>query len=210
MRVYGFTAMLATLLERPQADARRGGVRPAGRDVPHRTLPSYKGTRDETPPDFEPQVPLMREVLDALGVVAVDKPDYEADDLLATYARMGREAGMEVLVVSGDRDTIQLVTDDVTLLYPRKGVSDLVEFTPASVEEKYAVAAAPVSGTAALVGETSDNLPGVPGVGPKTAAKWIATYDGLDGILASANDMPGKAGESLRANIDDGAGSTGS
>jgi DNA polymerase-1 len=167
-----------------------------------RRLPSYKGTRDETPPDFEPQVPLMREVLDALGVVAVDKEDYEADDLLATYARMGREAGMEVLVVSGDRDTIQLVTDDVTLLYPRKGVSDLVEFTPASVEEKYAVPPHRYPELAALVGESSDNLPGVPGVGPKTAAKWIATYDGLDGILASAEDVPGKAGESLRAHLD--------
>src|SRR5690606_22701349 len=127
-----------------------------------------------------------------------DKERYEADDLLATYARMGREAGMEVLVVSGDRDTIQLVTDDVTLLYPRKGVSDLVEFTPAAVAEKYGVTPSQYPDLAALVGETSDNLPGVPGVGPKTAAKWINTYGGLEGILAAAADVPGKAGESLR------------
>nr|WP_291382439.1 DNA polymerase I [Demequina sp.] len=200
--VYGFTAMLATLLsDRKPTHAAVAFDLPGG-TFRTRRLPSYKGTRDETPPDLEPQVPLMREVLDALGVVALDKPDYEADDLLATYARMGREAGMEVLVVSGDRDTIQLVTDDVTLLYPRKGVSDLVEFTPASVEAKYAVPPHRYPELAALVGETSDNLPGVPGVGPKTAAKWITAYGGLDGILASADDVPGKAGESLRANVE--------
>ncbi len=165
-------------------------------------LPSYKGTRDETPPDFEPQVPLIREMLDALRISAVDKHRYEADDLLATYARMGREAGMRVLVVSGDRDTIQLVTEDVTLLYPRKGVSDLVHFTPQAVEEKYAVIPSQYPDLAALVGETSDNLPGVPGVGPKTAAKWIGLYGGLEQILEQADDLPGKAGQSLRDHLD--------
>src|SRR5690554_5152172 len=105
---------------------------------------------------------------------------------------------MKVLVVSGDRDTIQLVTDDVTLLYPRKGVSDLVTFTPDAVVEKYAVRPEQYPELAALVGETSDNLPGVPGVGPKTAAKWIGVYGGLDQILERADDVPGKAGQSLR------------
>jgi len=200
--VYGFTSMLATLLaDRKPTHAAVAFDLPGGTFRTER-LPSYKGTRDATPPEFEPQVPLMREMLKALGVSAVDKPNYEADDLLATYARMGREAGMRVLVVSGDRDTIQLVNEDVTLLYPRKGVSDLVEYTPAAVFERYAVDPHQYPDIAALVGETSDNLPGVPGVGPKTAAKWIATYGGLDEILASANDVPGKAGESLRANLD--------
>ncbi|NTV40426.1 MAG: DNA polymerase I, partial [Demequinaceae bacterium] len=200
--VYGFTAMMATLIgDRKPTHAAVAFDLPGGTFRTVR-LPSYKGTRDATPPEFEPQVPLMREVLKALGVVAVDKPGFEADDLLATYARMGREAGMRVLVVSGDRDTIQLVTEDVTLLYPRKGVSDLVEYTPDTVFERYAVAPHQYPDLAALVGETSDNLPGVPGVGPKTAAKWIATYGSLDGILASADDVPGKAGESLRAHLD--------
>ena len=200
--VYGFTAMMATLIaDRKPTHAAVAFDLPGGTFRTER-LPSYKGTRDATPPEFEPQVPLMREVLKALGVAAVDKPRFEADDLLATYARMGREAGMRVLVVSGDRDTIQLVSDDVTLLYPRKGVSDLVEYTPESVFERYAVAPRQYPDVAALVGETSDNLPGVPGVGPKTAAKWIATYGSLDGILAAANDVPGKAGESLRAHLD--------
>ena len=200
--VYGFTSMLATLLtEWKPTHAAVAFDLPGGTFRTER-LPSYKGTRDATPPEFEPQVPLMREMLSALGVRAVDKPRYEADDLLATYARMGREAGMRVLVVSGDRDTIQLVTDDVTLLYPRKGVSDLVNYTPEAVFERYAVAPHQYPDIAALVGETSDNLPGVPGVGPKTAAKWIATYGSLDAILASADEVPGKAGESLRAHLD--------
>lgn len=200
--VYGFTTMMANLMKDHSPSHIAVAFDLPGGTFRTEILPSYKGTRDVTPPDFEPQVPLIREVLAALGVEAVDKPSYEADDLLATYARLGREAGMRVLVVSGDRDTIQLVNDDVTLLYPRKGVSDLVHFTPQSVFEKYEVRPEQYPDLAALVGETSDNLPGVPGVGPKTAAKWVATYGGLAGILDSAGDVPGKAGESLRAHID--------
>ncbi|WP_228375135.1 DNA polymerase I [Demequina iriomotensis] len=200
--VYGFTTMLATLMKDHQPTHVAVAFDLPGGTFRTERLPSYKGTRDATPPEFEPQVPLIREVLGALRVTAVDKANYEADDLLATYARLGREAGLRVLVVSGDRDTIQLVNDDVTLLYPRKGVSDLVHFTPASVEEKYGVRPEQYPDMAALVGETSDNLPGVPGVGPKTAAKWIVTYGGLPGILDSADDVPGKAGQSLRVHVD--------
>ncbi|WP_082105567.1 DNA polymerase I [Demequina subtropica] len=200
--VYGFTTMLATLLKDHQPTHVAVAFDLPGGTFRTERLPSYKGTRDATPPEFEPQVPLIREMLGALRVAAVDKERFEADDLLATYARMGREAGLRVLVVSGDRDTIQLVNDDVTLLYPRKGVSDLVHFTPASVEEKYGVRPDQYPDMAALVGETSDNLPGVPGVGPKTAAKWIVTYGGLAGILDSADDVPGKAGQSLRDHLD--------
>lgn len=200
--VYGFTTMLATLMREHEPTHVAVAFDLPGGTFRTERLPSYKGTRDETPADFEPQVPLIREMLDALNIAAVDKEQYEADDLLATYARLGREAGMRVLVVSGDRDTIQLVTDDVTLLYPRKGVSDLVHFTPQAVEEKYAVVPAQYPDLAALVGETSDNLPGVPGVGPKTAAKWIGIYGGLQQILENADDVPGKAGQSLRDHLD--------
>lgn len=200
--VYGFTAMLASLMKDNAPTHIAVAFDLPGGTFRTERLPTYKGTRDETPPEFEPQVPLIREVLDALGVASVDKERYEADDLLATYARMGREAGMRVLVVSGDRDTIQLVTDDVTLLYPRKGVSDLVRFTPDAVVERYGVRPEQYPDLAALVGETSDNLPGVPGVGPKTAAKWISTYGGLAEILERADDVPGKAGQSLRDHLD--------
>ncbi|MFN3865708.1 MAG: DNA polymerase I [Demequina sp.] len=200
--VYGFTSMLATLMKDNAPTHVAVAFDLPGGTFRTERLPSYKGTRDATPPEFEPQVPLIREVLAALGVAAVDKDNYEADDLLATYARLGREAGMRVLVVSGDRDTIQLVTEDVTLLYPRKGVSDLVRFTPDAVVEKYGVRSDQYPDLAALVGETSDNLPGVPGVGPKTAAKWIGVYGGLEEILDSAEDVPGKAGQSLREHLD--------
>ena len=200
--VYGFTTMLSTLMREYKPTHVAVAFDLPGGTFRTEILPSYKGTRDATPPDFEPQVPLIREVLAALGVAAVDRPNFEADDLLATYARLGREAGLKVLVVSGDRDTIQLVNDDVTLLYPRKGVSDLVNYTPAAVVERYEVKPEQYPDLAALVGETSDNLPGVPGVGPKTAAKWINTYGGLAGILEAADDVPGKAGESLRAHLD--------
>ena len=200
--VYGFTTMLSTLMREHKPTHIAVAFDLPGGTFRTEILPSYKGTRDATPPDFEPQVPLIREMLAALGVAAVDKPTFEADDLLATYARLGREAGMQVLVVSGDRDTIQLVTDTVTLLYPRKGVSDLVHYTPDAVVEKYEVRPEQYPDLAALVGETSDNLPGVPGVGPKTAAKWVATYGGLEQILAAADDVPGKAGENLRAHLE--------
>lgn len=200
--VYGFTSMLATLMRDHQPTHVAVAFDLPGGTFRTEQLPSYKGTRDETPPEFEPQVPLIREVLTALGVAAVDKPRYEADDLLATYSTLGRAAGMRVLVVSGDRDTIQLVNGDVTLLYPRKGVSDLVHFTPEAVQEKYGVRPEQYPDLAALVGETSDNLPGVPGVGPKTAAKWIGIYGGLPQILDSAEDVPGKAGQSLRDHLD--------
>ncbi len=200
--VYGFTTMLATLMKENQPTHVAVAFDLPGGTFRTEELPSYKGTRDETPPDFEPQVPLIREMLGALRIQAVDKERYEADDLLATYARLGREAGMRVLVVSGDRDTIQLVTEDVTLLYPRKGVSDLVRYTPEAVVEKYAVPPHQYPELAALVGETSDNLPGVPGVGPKTAAKWIGNYGDLDQILEQADQIPGKAGQSLRDHID--------
>ena len=200
--VYGFTTMLATLLKDNEPTHVAVAFDLPGGTFRTERLPSYKGTRDETPPEFEPQVPLIREVLGAMRIAAVDKQGFEADDLLATYARMGHEAGLRVLVVSGDRDTIQLVNDDVTLLYPRKGVSDLVRFTPEAVHEKYGVLPHQYPDMAALVGETSDNLPGVPGVGPKTAAKWINAYGGLAGILDSADDVPGKAGQSLRDHVD--------
>lgn len=200
--VYGFSAMLATLLTTHKPTHVAVAFDLPGGTFRTERYPAYKGTRGDTPPEFIPQVPLLREALRALRIEVVDKPNYEADDILATYARQGAEAGLEVLVVSGDRDTFQMVNESVTVLYPVRGVSELAAMTPAAVTEKYGVAPSRYPDLAALVGETSDNLPGVPGVGPKTAAKWIDTYGGLDAILARADDIPGKAGESLRATID--------
>ena len=199
--VYGFTSMLINLL-RDEAPTHVAVAFDVSRQTFRKeTYPEYKGTRDETPEAFRGQVPLIEEVLAALAVPALGKEGFEADDILATLATRGQAAGLDVLVCSGDRDTFQLISDAVTVLYPRKGVSDLVRMTPSAVEEKYGVTPGRYSDLAALVGETSDNLPGVPGVGPKTAAKWIGTYEGLDGIIAHAPAIGGKAGESLRAHL---------
>lgn len=201
--VYGFTSMLINLLrdEQPSHIA-------VAFDLSHVTFRTkeyadYKGTRPETPAEFKGQVELIREVLGALNIVCVDKEDYEADDIIATISNQADDAGWQTLIVSGDRDSFQLVDENTTVLYPKRGVSQMDVMNPQAVEEKYGVPPARYPELAALVGETSDNLPGVPGVGPKTAAKWIAKYDGLENILAKPEQITGKVGESLRSHLDD-------
>ncbi|HMR22198.1 MAG TPA: DNA polymerase I, partial [Micropruina sp.] len=201
--VYGFTSMLINVLRDEQPTHLAVAF-----DVSRQTFRSnlyseYKANRSKSPQEFTGQVGLIKEVLDALNITHVELDGFEADDIIATLARQAAAQGLKVLICTGDRDTLQLVTDDVTVLYPRKGVSDLVRMTPATVLERYFVPPAQYPELAALVGESSDNLPGVPGVGPKTAAKWIATYDGLENIVRRAAEIPGKAGESFRAHLDD-------
>lgn len=164
-----------------------------------RIYPEYKATRGETPSEFIGQVPLLQEALAAMGVVTLTKEDYEADDILATLAHQAGEQGFDVLVVSGDRDTFQLVNDRVTVLYPSaRGVSELKRYTPAAVEERYGVPPQKYPDIAALVGETSDNLVGVDKVGEKTAVKWITQYGSLDSVLEHADDITGVVGQNLR------------
>ena len=191
--VYGFVSMLANLIANEQPTHVAVAFDAGSQTFRTEVLPSYKGTRDKTPEEFKGQVPLIEEILAALRIPALSKDNFEADDILATLAGQAAAEGMQVLVCSGDRDTLQLVDENVTVLYPVKGVSELARMTPDAVESKYGVPPARYPDLAALVGETSDNLPGVPGVGPKTAAKWIAAYDGLEGILARAAEVPGKA-----------------
>ncbi|WP_018349860.1 DNA polymerase I [Longispora albida] len=200
--VYGFTSMLINLI-RDEKPSHVGVAFDVSRQS-FRTeqYPEYKAGRSETPGEFKGQVSLIHEVLTALNIPFVEMPGFEADDVLATLATMASAAGFdEVLIASGDRDALQLVTDRVTILYPKKGVSDLARMTPAAVQEKYGVPPERYRDLAALVGESSDNLPGVPGVGPKTAAKWITQYDGLENIVARADEIKGKAGESLREHL---------
>ncbi|MDO5735510.1 MAG: DNA polymerase I [Propionibacteriaceae bacterium] len=200
--VFGFTSMLINVLrdEKPTHFAVAFDV--SRHSFRTDSYPEYKANRSASPEEFKGQVTLIKDVLDALNIPHVELPGYEADDVIATLATQAEAEGYEVLVCSGDRDALQLVTDDVTVLYPRKGVSDLARMTPEAVQEKYLVPPGRYPEIAALVGETSDNLPGVPGVGPKTAAKWITEYDGLDNIVARAEQIKGKAGESLRAHLD--------
>ncbi|WP_229400118.1 DNA polymerase I [Micromonospora okii] len=201
--VYGFTSMLINVLrdERPTHIVVAFDV--SRRSFRTEKYAEYKAGRSETPADFKGQVSLVKEVLAALQVPVVEMEGYEADDVIATLACQARDQGMSVLISSGDRDAFQLVDDNITVLYPRKGVSDLARMDAAAIEAKYGVGPQRYRDLAALVGETSDNLPGVPGVGPKTAAKWINLYGGVDGVVARADEIKGKAGESLRERLAD-------
>lgn len=202
--VYGFTSMLINVLRDEQPT--HVGV---AFDVSRQTFrmeeySEYKAKRNKTPSEFSSQLPLIEEVLNALRIPFLKKEGYEADDIIATLVTQAlREEDMEVLILTGDRDSLQLVTDRSTVLYPMRGVSDLARMTPAAVEEKYKVPPARYPELAAIVGETSDNLPGVPGVGPGFAARWITEYDGLDNVITHADKITGKKGEALREHLGD-------
>ncbi|WP_340538750.1 DNA polymerase I [Nocardioides sp. GXZ039] len=201
--VFGFTSMLINVLRDEQPT--HIGV---AFDVSRQTFrmeeySEYKAKRQKTPGEFSSQLPLIEEVLDALRIPFLKKPGYEADDIIATLTTQALADGMEVLILTGDRDSLQLVTEHSTVLYPTRGVSELARMTPEAVEAKYGVAPARYPELAALVGEDSDNLPGIPGVGPKTAAKWLGLYDGLDNVITRADEVKGKAGDNLRAHLGD-------
>ncbi|MCL2423521.1 MAG: DNA polymerase I, partial [Micrococcales bacterium] len=197
--VYGFVSMLAGLLRDEQPTHLAVAFDVGRTTFRSQRYPEYKATRSETPEPFRGQVGLIEEVLAAMAVPVLTKEDFEADDILATLASQGAAQGMQVLVCSGDRDTFQLVDDHVTVLYPVRGVSELRRMTPAEVEGRYGVPPQRYPDLAALVGEDSDNLPGVPGVGPKTAAKWLNAHGDLAAVLAAAADgtITGKAGAAL-------------
>ncbi|WP_285027285.1 DNA polymerase I [Plantibacter sp. ME-Dv--P-122b] len=197
--IHGFISMLISLLKNENPSHIAVAFDISRRSFRTREYPEYKGTRGETPPEFKGQVPLLEEALKAMNITTISKEDYEADDILATLAKQGAEEGFRVLVVSGDRDTIQLVTDDVTLLYPSsQGVSALTRYDGAKVFERYGIRPEQYPEIAALVGETSDNLPGIPKVGEKTAVKWLNQFGSLEQILERADEITGKVGESLR------------
>lgn len=201
--VFGFTSMLLNVLRDEQPTHVAVAFDVSRHSFRTDAYPEYKATRSASPAEFSGQVAIIKDVLDVLRVAHLELAGYEADDIIATLSTQAAEAGFEVLICTGDRDAMQLVNDSVTVLYPRKGVSDLARMTPDAVLEKYLVPPARYPELAALVGETSDNLPGVPGVGPKTAAKWLEEYDGLENILARAGQIRGKAGESLREHLED-------
>jgi DNA polymerase-1 len=199
--VFGFTSMLINLL-RDEEPTHLG----VAFDVSRQTFRSeqyaeYKAGRSETPNDFRGQVTLIREVLDALQIPSVAVEGYEADDVIATLTTQATEQGIDVLICTGDRDALQLVNDQVTVLYPRRGVSELTRFTPAEVDAKYGLTPAQYPDYAALRGDPSDNLPGIPGVGEKTAAKWVREYGSLDALVAGVDTVKGKVGEALREHL---------
>ena len=200
--IYGFTTMLLSLLkeEKPTHVA-------VAFDVSRRTFrtdiyPEYKANRAKTPDEFRSQISYLHEVLTAFGIPQFEMEGYEADDLIATISRVATSEGMEVLICTGDRDSFQLVSPKVTVLYPKKGVSELARMTPEAVVEKYGMTPEQYPDFAALRGDPSDNLPSIPGVGEKTAAKWINEFGSLKALVESVDQIPGKAGDSLRASLD--------
>jgi len=200
--IYGFATMLLSLLvsEKPTHVA-------VAFDVSRKTFrseifPDYKATRAKTPDEFRSQMSYLHELVAAFGITSFAVDGYEADDVLATIAKAAEREGAEVLICTGDRDSFQLINEKTTILYPKRGVSELARMTPTAVVDKYGMSPEQYPDFAALRGDPSDNLPSVPGVGEKTAAKWIVEYGSLKELIANADKLAGKVGQSLRDSID--------
>ncbi|WP_423493918.1 DNA polymerase I [Microbacterium esteraromaticum] len=202
--IYGFLSMLVNLIKAEKPTHMAIAFDTSRHSFRTDEYPEYKATRSETPSEFKGQIPLLQECLAAMSIPVLTKEGFEADDILATLSVQGSAQGYDVLLVSGDRDTIQLVNDEVTLLYPSvQGVSQLKRYDPSAVQERYGVRPEQYPDIAALVGETSDNLPGVPKVGEKTAVKWLTQFGSLDELLARAEEIKGVVGGNLREHMDD-------
>ncbi len=199
--VYGFTSMLINLLrdERPTHVA-------VAFDLSRQTwrreeFAAYKANRSASPDEFRGQVEMIRQVLEALRIPTLQAENYEADDVIATLTVRATAQGMAVRICTGDRDALQLVSDQVTVLYPKRGVSELTRFTPEEVQAKYGLTPGQYPDFAALRGDPSDNLPNIPGVGEKTAAKWIREYGSLTSLVDRVDEVAGKAGDALRDHL---------
>ena len=201
--VYGFTAMLINVLRDEQPTHVAVAFDRGEPTFRHEQYVEYKANRKETPADFRAQLSLIFEVLDALGITRLSVPGYEADDIIATLASQAVEQDMDVLIVTGDRDVLQLVNPHVTALMTRRGISDMTRFTPDEVIAKYGLTPAQYPDFAALRGDPSDNLPSIPGVGEKTAAKWVAEFGSLAQLVNRVDEVKGKAGDKLREHLAD-------
>lgn len=202
--IYGFLSMLINLIKAEKPTHMAVAFDTSRQSFRTREYAEYKANRSETPSEFKGQIPLLQDCLAAMSIPVLQQEDVEADDILATLATQGAEGGFHVLVCSGDRDTIQLVTDDITLLYPNvQGVSQLKRYDRQAVIDRYGVPPEQYPDIAALVGETSDNLPGVPKVGEKTAVKWLTQFGSLENLLDNADKVTGVVGGNLREHLDD-------
>lgn len=195
--IYGFATMLISLIkeEKPTHIA-------VAFDVSRKTFrseifPDYKANRAKTPDEFRSQMSYLHDLVKAFGISQYEVDGFEADDILATIAKQAQQDGFETLICTGDRDSFQLVNEKTTVLYPKRGVSEMARMTPDAVQEKYGMSPAQYPDFAALRGDPSDNLPSIPGVGEKTAAKWIVEYGSLSQLLESSEKVGGKVGQSL-------------
>ena len=201
--IYGFATMLLSLLstEKPTHVA-------VAFDVSRKTFrseifPEYKANRAKTPDEFRSQMSYLHELVTAFGITTFEVEGFEADDIIATISKQAERENAEVFICTGDRDSFQLVNEKITVLYPKRGVSDLTRMTPEAVQEKYGMSPEQYPDFAALRGDPSDNLPSVPGVGEKTAAKWIVEYGSLHELIANIDKLGGKVGQSLRDSVND-------
>ncbi len=201
--VYGFTAMLINVLRDEQPTHVAVAFDRSEPTFRHEQYVEYKANRREMPVDFRGQLSLIHEVLSALGVPQLSVAGYEADDLIATLATQAAADRMDVLIVTGDRDALQLVSDQVTVLMTRRGISDMTRFTPGAVKEKYGLTPAQYPDFAAVRGDPSDNLPSIPGVGEKTAIKWVIQYGSLAALVEHVGEVKGRAGDNLREHLGD-------
>ncbi len=200
--VYGFTSMLLNVLRDESPTHIAVAFDRSGPTFRHETYAEYKANRTETPADFRGQLSLIHEVLDALRIPQVSAEGYEADDVIATLGDEAAREGMNVLVVTGDRDALQLVTGDVTVLMTRRGISDMTRFTPEQVVQKYGLAPEQYPDFAAVRGDPSDNLPSIPGVGEKTATRWVREYGSLQRLVDRVDEVRGKTGDALRDHLE--------
>lgn len=199
--VYGFTSMLINLLRDEQPTHVAVAFDVSRKTFRNEAFADYKATRSSTPDEFRGQVSLIQEVLGALNIPVLSKDNYEADDVIATLTKQATAERFAVSICSGDRDTLQLVNDQVVVLYPTKGVSELTRFTPEAVEAKYGLTPEQYPDFAALRGDPSDNLPKIPGVGEKTITKWINQFGSLAELVDRVNEVKGKAGDALREHL---------
>jgi DNA polymerase I len=199
--VYGFTAMLINVLRDEKPTRVAVAFDRSEPTFRHEKYVEYKAGRSKAPDEFRGQLSLIHEVLDALGIRHLSAPGYEADDLIATLAAQAEAEGDDVLIVTGDRDTFQLISEHVTVLYNSRGVSDMRRYDPASLLEKYGLTPAQYPDFAALRGDPSDNLPSIPGVGEKTATRWITEFGSLEGLVNRVGEVKGKAGDALREHL---------
>ena len=199
--VYGFSNMLMSLIKEEQPTHIAVAFDVSRKTFRTEKFPEYKATRSATPDEFRSQIPLIHEVLKAMNIKEFSLEGFEADDLLATISKRAVADGFAVAICTGDRDSFQLVSKEITVLYPKKGVSEMARMTPDAVVEKYGLTPEQYPDFAALRGDPSDNLPSIPGVGEKTAAKWIVEYGSLKNLIAKIDEVGGKVGDSLRANL---------
>ncbi|MGG1312075.1 DNA polymerase I [Cohnella laeviribosi] len=201
--VYGFTTMLLKVIEEEKPTHMLVAFDAGKTTFRHEGYAEYKGGRQKTPPELSEQFPLLKELLKAFSIAQFELPGYEADDIIGTLARMAEEQGQTAVVVSGDKDMLQLASDNVTVLLTRKGVSETERYTPEEIRAKYGLTPQQIIDLKGLMGDPSDNIPGVPGVGEKTALKLLAEYGSVERVLEAADGIKGKLGENVRNHKED-------